>query len=599
MLRRVRVLRWAAFAFVAVVVVLYSVVFERNGTPTASATEVAYADGVFTDDNGGVHEAAIEAVAAEGIVKGCAEDRFCPNEHLTRGQFAVMLDRAFKFKTTARDYFTDDNGTYNDAVNKLAAAGIVRGCTASRYCPASPITRGQVATMLAKVLKLPATKKDYFTDDNGSVHESSINKLAEDGVVKGCAPKRFCHLKLLTRAQGASMLARALDIPLKQLPKISWQLDLVMDGIVGGTTDLQAPTGDDRLFLVLRTGTIRIISDKAFLDTPFLDITNQVTSTSSEQGLLGLAFHPDYASNGRFFVFFTDTQGHSQVYEYKVDSRNPNIANTATARKIITFEQRKASNTHKAGQLQFGDDGYLYIAVGDGGGSGDPFRHGQNRNSLLGTIVRIDVDNDDSDEPYAVPVDNPFVADASETTSGSETISGAPEVWAYGLRNPWRFSFDKGYIYIGDVGHVTWEEVNVADASIGGINYGWNIMEGAACYRKGCNVEGLHIPQVHYPRSDGVSVIGGYVYRGKLVPEMNGRYFYADFVGGWIRTFKFNSESGEAGEAGETGETGEVQEHYDWSRVVESPRYVWSFGVDGHGELYVLGRWSVWKVVPS
>ena len=432
-----RVLRWAAFAFIAVAVVLYSVVFERNGTPTASATEVAYADGVFTDDNGGVHEAAIEAVAAKGIVKGCAEDRFCPNDHLTRGQFALMLDRAFEFKTTARDYFTDDNGIYNDAVNKLAAAGIVRGCAANKYCPASPITRGQVATMLAKVLKLPATARDYFTDDNGSVHESSINKLAEDGVVKGCAPKRFCHLKLLTRAQGASMLARALDIPLKQLPKISWQLELVMDRIVGGTTDLQAPTGDDRLFLVLRTGTIRIISGKTFLDTPFLDITNQVTSTVSEQGLLGLAFHPDYVSNGRFFVFFTDAQGHSQVYEYKVDSRNPNIANTATARKIITFEQRKGAATHQAGQLQFGDDGYLYIAVGDGGGSGDPFRHGQNRNTLLGTIVRIDVD---SDEPYAVPADNPFVSGASETTSG------APEVWAYGLRNPWRFSFDNGSI---------------------------------------------------------------------------------------------------------------------------------------------------------
>ncbi len=365
---------------------------------------------------------------------------------------------------------------------------------------------------------------------------------------------------------------RALELEPVEPLAVPWRLELVADRITGGTTDLQAPDGDDRLFLVLKDGLIRIISDGAFLPEPFLDIQGLVRKDSSERGMLGMAFHPDYARNGRFYVFYTDLDGHSAVYEYRVQAGDPDRADVGSARRIITFEQRPTSPTHKGGQLQFGPGGYLYIAVGDGGGLDDPFGHGQNPSSELGTIVRIDVDRGD---PYAIPPGNPF-ADSSV---------GLPEVWAYGLRNPWRFSFDEGRIYIGDVGQELREEVNVADAATAGINYGWNVLEGSQCLDPGsCDRTGLFLPQVEYTRDVGVSVIGGYVYRGSAIPEMVGRYFYSDFTGDWIRTFLYD---------------GAVTQHYDWSRAVERPRYVWSFGVDGHGELYVLGRWEVWKVVPD
>ena len=432
-----------------------------------------------------------------------------------------------------------------------------------------------MASFLVRALGLPAAEEDFFVDDGGSGHEANINALRLAGITKGCrlGSDHFCPTDRVSREQMASFLARALDLdPIEPLP-VPWRLELVLDGITGGTTDLQAPAGDDRLFLVTKDGLIRIISDGAFEPEPFLDIRGIVRKDASERGLLGMAFHPGYADNGRFFVFHTDTDGHSQVVEYRVRSDDPDRADPASARAIITFEQRPTSPTHKGGQLQFGtDDGYLYIAVGDGGGGGDPFGHGQNSFSELGTIVRIDVDRGD---PYAVPPSNPF-ADGAD---------GLAEIWAYGLRNPWRFSFDEGRIYIGDVGQVTWEEVNVADAAVGGINYGWAAMEGPDCFEgAACDKTGLFLPQVAYGRDEGISVIGGYVYRGSAIPEMSGRYFYSDFKSDWIRTFVFD---------------GELREHYDWSRAVPRPRFVWSFGVDGHGELYVLGRWEVWKIVPN
>ena len=527
----------------------------------------------FSDDDGSVHEGAIEAIAAAGITLGCGDGLYCPGREVTRAQFASLLDRALGLADTARDFFSDDDDSMHEgAVNRLAAAGIATGCGPRRFCPGDPLTRAQMATLLVRALPdlAPATR-DFFSDDAGSVHEGAINALAHNGVAAGCGLRRFCPLEPVRRDQMASFLTRALDLAPTRPP---WRLELVIDRITGGTTDLQAPAGDDRLFLTTRNGLIRIIDNGAFRPEPFLDLTAEVlTAGGSERGLLGLAFHPDYAANGRFYVFHSDLDGHSQVYEYRTDSEDPDRADPSTARRIITFEQRPTSPTHKGGQLQFGADGYLYIAVGDGGGVGDPFGHGQNPGTELGTIVRIDVDRGD---PYAIPADNPF----------ADGRGGLPEVWAYGLRNPWRFSFDGSHIYIADVGDVTREEVNVADASVGGINYGWNLMEGGGCHPSApdCDPAGLFIPQVDYPREDGVSVIGGYVYRGAAIPEMAGRYFYADFSGGWIRTFLY--------------EDGEVTEHYDWSRAVDLTRYVWSFGRDGHGELYVLARWSVHKIVP-
>ena len=547
--------------------------------PIASAQDLEYPGGTFSDDNGSVHEANIEAIAAAAITTGCrlGSDHFCPRDPVSRQQMASFLVRALQLPAADEDFFVDDDGSSHEAnINAVRQAGITTGCRlgSDHFCPRDPVSRQQMASFLVRALQLPAADEDFFVDDDGSSHEANINAVRQAGITTGCrlGSDHFCPRDPVSRQQMASFLARALDLePIDPLP-IPWRLELVVDRIWDGTTDLQAPAGDDRLFLVLKDGLIRVIADGAFLPEPFLDISGLVRKDASERGMLGLAFHPGYADNGRLYVFYTDLDGHSQVYEYRVDADDPNRADPASARRIITFEQRPTSPTHKAGQLQFGADGYLYIAVGDGGGSGDPFGHGQNPFTELGTIVRIDVDTGD---PYAIPPDNPFI----------DGEDGLPEVWAYGLRNPWRFSLDGGWIYIADVGQVTLEEVNVADAAEAGINYGWNVMEGSGCRRQqACDTTGLFVPQVDYPRDDGVSVIGGYVYRGSAIPEMVGRYFYTDFTGDWIRTFVFD---------------GAVSQHYDWSRAVERPRYVWSFGVDGHGEIYILSRWEVWKVVPN
>ncbi len=540
--------------------------------------------GTFTDDDGSIHEENIEAIVVAGITKGCGENLYCPGDEITRAQVASFLDRALQLPATGTDFFSDDDGSIHEAaINRIAAAGITQGCETDLYCPAEKLNRGQMAALLARALPglSPATK-DYFTDDDGSTHEANINVLAENGITEGCDTGVYCPKKRVRRSAMASFLARALDLEPDRPPVVSpWRLELVVGRIQGGTTDLQAPAGDDRLFLVTKDGLIRIISDGAFLPEPFLDLSNTVLDGGPEEGLLGLAFHPDFDTNRKFYVFYTDADGpdgHSRVYEYLADAADPDRADPSTARHIITFEQRPTSATHKGGQLQFGDDGFLYIAVGDGGGSRDPFEHGENPQTELGTIVRIDVDVDPGADPaYRIPPGNPF-ADGRE---------GLPEVWAYGLRNPWRFSFDGEHIYIGDVGHLAAEEVNVADASLAGINYGWDTMEGTACYEPpvDCDRDQLFIPQIAYSHDVGVAVIGGYVYRGTAIPEMVGRYFYADFVGGWIRTFLYKD--------------GRVTEHYDWSRSVDLPRFVWSFGVDGHGELYVLARYDVWKVLPN
>ena len=547
------------------------------GAPLAAGQDLEYPGGSFSDDNGSVHEASIEAIAAAGITRGCREgaDHFCPKDPVSREQMASLLVRALGLAPAQEDYFVDDGGIHEVNINALRLAGITRGCRkgADHFCPKDPVSREQMASLLVRALGLAPAQEDYFVDDGG-IHEVNINALRLAGITRGC-PKgadHFCPKDPVSREQMASLLVRALGLaPIEPLA-VPWRLELVVDRIEGGTTDLQAPAGDDRLFLVLKDGLIRVILDQAFLPEPFLDIRGLVRKDASERGMLGLAFHPSYADNGRFFVFYTDLDGHSQVYEYQVKADDPNRADPESARRVITFEQRPTSPTHKGGQLQFGPGGYLYIAVGDGGASGDPFGHGQNPHTELGTIVRIDVDGG---EPYAIPPDNPF----------ADSKAGLPEVWAYGLRNPWRFSFDDGRIYIADVGRVTREEVNVADAFERGINYGWSVLEGTHCSDpEVCDPTGLFLPQVEYSHDDGVSVIGGYVYRGSAIPEMVGRYFYSDFLSDWIRTFVFD---------------GTVSEHYDWSRAVERPRFVWSFGVDGHGELYVLSRWDVWKVVPN
>src|SRR5690606_13651608 len=284
--------------------------------------------------------------------------------------------------------------------------------------------------------------------------------------------------------------------------------------------------------------------------------------SGGEQGLLGLAFHPSYGGNGWFYVNYTDTNGDTRIERYQVTA-DPYVADPASARLVLAIPQPFAN--HNGGMITFGPDGALYIATGDGGGSGDPGDNGQRLSSLLGKILRIDVD---TQEPYAIPTDNPF----------RNVTAARGEIWAYGLRNPWRFSFDfeADRLFIADVGQNSWEEINVVPASRAGVNYGWSIMEGRHCFNaSGCNTTDMTLPVLEYPNGDeGCSVTGGYVYRGDAIPELRGHYFYSDFCGGWIRSFRVSGST--------------ITDEQEWD--VGNIGMVLSFGEDAASELYVLTR---------
>ena len=321
-----------------------------------------------------------------------------------------------------------------------------------------------------------------------------------------------------------------------------------------------APPGDARLFVVEKTGRIRIAdAGGQLLGTPFLDLSGQV-GTASEGGLLTLAFHPQYGDNGYVFVYYTDT-GDDTVVERYTRSSDPGRLDPGSARQILLLNQRRTN--HNGGMLEFGPDGMLYIFLGDEGGAGDPFGNGQNPETLHGSILRIDVDAGD---PYAIPDDNPY--------AGQD--EGRGEIWAIGVRNPWRSTFDAeaDILYVADVGQNAREEVNAVPADEAGVNYGWNTMEGSACFQSsGCDMSGLTLPVVEYGHGGGAcSVTGGYVYRGSRLPEIVGHYFYSDFCAGFLRSFRLDG--------------GQATDERSWS--VGSLGAVASFGVDGAGELYVV-----------
>jgi glucose/arabinose dehydrogenase len=322
---------------------------------------------------------------------------------------------------------------------------------------------------------------------------------------------------------------------------------------------LTAPPGDPRLFVVEKSGRIKILKGGASAPVVFLDLHDSV-STGSEQGLLSMAFHPQYASNGFFYVDYTDRDGDTRVVRYRVSATDPDRADPGSAKLILFVEQPFAN--HNGGLLLFGRDGKLYIGLGDGGSAGDPQGNGQNLGTLLGKILRIDVDGGD---PYAIPPDNPFAGRAG----------ARGEIWAYGLRNPWRFSFDDptNQLYIADVGQNAWEEIDVVPAGEGGQNYGWNIMEGFHCYNApACTTAGLTLPVVEYSHSDGCSITGGSVYRGQRAPELVGLYFYSDYCSGFLRSFRYDGRM--------------VTEHTTWA--VGDIGSVQSFGTDAAGEMYIL-----------
>lgn len=336
---------------------------------------------------------------------------------------------------------------------------------------------------------------------------------------------------------------------------------------------LISPPGDPRLFIVEQPGRIRIVKDGQLLQQPFLDIDSRVESGGNEQGLLSVAFHPNYASNGYFYVNYTGNDGDTRVERYTVSSSDADHADPASAALIISYDQ--PYRNHNGGHVLFGPDGMLYIPTGDGGSGGDPQGNAQNPGSLLGKMLRIDVDGGD---PYAIPEDNPFV----------DQPGVRPEIWALGLRNPWRVAFDgaENLLYMADVGQNAWEEISVVPADEAGLNFGWDRMEGTHCFEpeENCSPEGLNLPVLEYPHSQGISITGGVVYRGDAIPEMQGRYVYADYGQDWIRSFRYQG--------------GEAQD--DSQLDVEGVASISSFGVDSEGELYVVSlTGTVYKLVPD
>lgn len=308
-------------------------------------------------------------------------------------------------------------------------------------------------------------------------------------------------------------------------PAISLKLEKIAEGLHSPVAAAFNPEG---LMLVCeQTGQIRVLENNKLIDKPFLDLENKLVKMSGaydERGLLGIALHPEYKSNKKFYVYYSapstekGSDHQSVIAEYKV-STDPRIADAATERILLTIQQPESN--HNGGDLKFGPDGYLYIGVGDGGGAGD--RHGergngQNLNTLLGKILRIDVNTDQS---YGIPNDNPFVGKEAK-----------PEIWAYGLRNPWRFSFDKtsGQLFVADVGQNKFEEVNIIEK---GGNYGWKIMEAGHCFdpEENCKTEGLILPIAEYEHEEGISITGGFLYRGKELAGLSERYIFADWTG--------------------------------------------------------------------
>jgi glucose/arabinose dehydrogenase len=535
--------------------------------------------GSFLDDDGNIHEGAIEAIAAEAITRGCnppVNDLYCPGSRVSRGEMAAFLTRALDLPATSKDYFTDDGGSvFETDINRLAAAGITRGCnppTNDRFCPDGEVTRGQMAAFLVRAFGYTDDGGgDLFIDDDGLVFENDIDRLGTAGVTKGCNPPtndRFCPADPVLRDQMASFLTRALGLtPMRPDPRPTLALEPVASGL-SEPLFLTAPEGDSRLFVIERGGRIRIIDSGDVLATPFLDIRAKV-ATGGERGLLGLAFHPDYNSNGRFFVYYATggaCSGHDTVVaEYRVSAGDPDIA--SPSEKVLLKVRQPACN-HEGGSLAFGPNGYLFIGIGDGGGSYDAYNNSQNKHTLLGSMLRIDID---SGSPYAVPADNPFVGK-----------SGADEIYAMGLRNPWRFSIDGDTIYVGDVGQDAREEIDVFSATDPGLNFGWPRFEGTLCVSNKtsettCSTSGMVFPLIEVSHPSSSSITGGYVYRGSTL-GMDGHYFYGDFLDGYVRSAVVDNDV--------------VKFQQDWTQALGVQAGLASFGVDGHGELYFLDLFS-------
>ena len=325
-----------------------------------------------------------------------------------------------------------------------------------------------------------------------------------------------------------------------------------------------ASDNSGRIFIVEKGG--KIISLKNGVRTTFLDITERVRSRETERGLLSVAFHPEFVKNGRYFVYYTDSKGDVVISEFN--------SNSGSNQEKVLLNIKQPYSNHNGGQLEFGPDGYLYIGTGDGGAGGDPLNSGQNKFTLLGKILRIDVN---SGNKYGIPATNPFVNKAGED-----------EIWAYGIRNPWRFSFDTrtGDMYMADVGQNEWEEINFQPASSkGGENYGWRYLEGYNTFNLDNDVDlsTLTMPVMEYSHKDGCSVTGGYVYRGKKYKDIDGTYFFGDFCSGIIWGLRIKNNG------------------WQYAKFLKTSLLISSFGIDENGDVYVLDfqTGDIYKIVSN
>lgn len=345
------------------------------------------------------------------------------------------------------------------------------------------------------------------------------------------------------------------------------------------TTGLQRPLlltgaddGTNRMFIVEQDGQIWVTTtvDGTIQKQPFLNVSGIISTRGNERGLLGLAFHPQFKTNGQFFINYTDVNGNTVVARYTTLASDPNQGDANSASFVIQIEQPYPN--HNGGHLAFGPDGYLYIGMGDGGAAGDPQGNGQDPKALLGKMLRLDIDS----EPYASPKDNPFATNPDL----------APEVWAMGLRNPWRYTFDRltGDLYIGDVGQNQWEEVDFQPAGQSGLNYGWNILEGSHRYSGEPTPQGLTAPIAEYSHGEGgCSITGGYVYRGATLKALTGIYFFADYCSGMIwSTFR------------------DADGAWQTNLFMDTNFTISSFGQDDDGELYMVNQGgSILKLVAA
>jgi glucose/arabinose dehydrogenase len=358
----------------------------------------------------------------------------------------------------------------------------------------------------------------------------------------------------------ASPVGRPTATSVPSLDALQLKFTTVAAGFTKPVYLTHAGDGTGRLFVVEQEGRIRIIKAGSVNPTPFLDISSVVGSDGLEQGLLSVAFHPDFASNGFFFVNYTDRQGHTVVGRYTV-TEDLDIADSNSEKLLVRIEQPYAN--HNGGQIAFGPDGYLYIGMGDGGAANDPQNRAQSLDTLLGKILRLDVDQG---EPYGVPATNPFVG----------TDQARPEIWSYGWRNPWRFSFDRATndLYVGDVGQNQYEEIHVEWAGTAGQNYGWRLMEGFHCFNPSeCDPvsSNLKLPVAEYDHRSGCSVTGGYVYRGTQFPALEGTYLYGDYCSGIVWGLRYEGEG-------------------RWSneQLTQTEAVISSFGQDEAGNVYLL-----------